>query len=717
MDSPFVAASHSDILHLLVALAILLATARLLGEISQRLGQPTVIGEILAGVLLGPSILGSFAPGLSSRVVPQTAVEGYLLEIVALIGVMLLLIITGFETDLGLIRRKARTAVGVAVGGLVLPMISGLALGLVFPADLLPAPDQRLLFALFLATAMSISAIPVLAKVLIDLRLMRRDLGQTMLAAGMIDDITGWTLLGVVAGLASAGRLEAATVLRTLSMVVLFVVATITVGRFLVRKSLDLVQDRMRSRDRLLTLVVVLALGWGALTQAMSLEPMIGAFAIGILFGQSPRLPTDVHRKLEAVSLGIFSPIFFAVVGLKVDIRLLTEGRLLLLAGAVLGVATFGKVVGAYLGARLLSGQSHWNALAYGAGLNARGAVEIIVATLGLSLGILTQQVFSMIVLMAMITSLAAPFALRAIQHRIRPEGEELERLRREEVTESGMLVDIRRVLLPLRPRADVVAAPQLIESILLGRLGPGKGLAVTLFTVSGKESRTEAVRYHVQVEQLFAARAEVISKVVNATDPVAAILKEAESDYDLLVVGATETDATGETLLGNIVDEIVRLAPIPSLVVRGTDHDNDWRPRRIVVPTDGTISSRRAAELAFAVADPDAIVTIVHVVQRETSAVMAATALYDPANRLEIGRQIATDLRALGESFGVATTTEIKMGAEPEEAILEIARRVGADLVVLGTSVRAGSRRLFLGPRVERILTACPCPVVVLNT
>ena len=717
MEAPFVAASHSDILHLLVTLAVLLATARLLGEISQRLGQPSVVGEILAGVLLGPSVLGSIAPGLATWVVPQTPVEGYLLELVALIGVMLLLIITGFETDLGLIRRRARTALGVAAGGLMLPFASGLALGVLFPSDLLAAPGQRLLFALFLATAMSISAIPVLAKVLIDLRLMRRDLGQTMLAAGMIDDITGWTLLGLVAGLVSAGRLEVTNVIETIATVILFIVATMTVGRFVVRKSLDLVQDRMRGRDRLLTLVVVLAFGWGAVTQAMRLEPIVGAFAIGILFGQSPRLPTDVHKKLEAVALGIFSPVFFAVAGLKIDVRSLTDRRLLLLTGAVLGVATFGKVVGAYVGARYLSGQSHWNALAFGAGLNARGAIGIVVASLGLSLGVLTQEIFTMIVVMAIVTSLSAPFALRAILQRIHPEAGELERLRREEVTESGMLVDIRRVLLPLRPRRDAVAAPQLIESILLGRLGPGKGLAVTLFTVSGRESRTDAVRYHWEVEQLFASRAEIMSKVVNAADPVAAILKEADSDYDLLVVGATETDATGETLLGNIVDEIVRLAPIPSLVVRGTDDDDDWRPRRIVVPTDGTISSRRAAELAFAIADPDAIVTIVHVVPRETSAVMAAAALYDPASRLEIGRQIAADLGALGESFGVATTTEIKMGAEPEEAILEVARQVDADLVVLGTSVRAGSRRLFLGPRVERILTACPCPVVVLNT
>ena len=202
------AAPHADVLRLLIQVAALLGLARLLGEICQRIGQPTVVGEILAGVLLGPSVLGALAPSLAAWTIPQNAIQGHLLELVSLIGVMLLLVITGLETDLALIRRKARTALGVAVGGLVVPFISGLVLGWLFPADLLTDQSQRTVFALFLATALSISAIPVLAKVLIDLRMIRRDIGQTMLAAGMIDDITGWTLLGIVAGLASAGRLS-----------------------------------------------------------------------------------------------------------------------------------------------------------------------------------------------------------------------------------------------------------------------------------------------------------------------------------------------------------------------------------------------------------------------------------------------------------------------------------------------------------------------------
>jgi Kef-type K+ transport system membrane component KefB len=710
------AAPHQDVLHLVVMVALLLLVARVLGEISQRLGQPTVVGEILAGVLLGPSVLGALAPAVAAWTIPQNPIQGYLLEVVGLIGMMLLLVITGLETDLSLIRRKARTAVGVAIGGLVLPFASGLLLGLWFPSDLLTAPDQRTIFALFLATAMSISAIPVLAKVLMDLKLMRRDIGQTMLAAGMLDDITGWTLLGIVAALASAGRLIPGQVVKSLLTVAFFVLATAIVGRVVVARSLEFVQDRLRSRDRLLTLVVVLAFLWGGFTQWLRLEPVLGAFAIGILFGQMRRLPPDVAHKLEAMALAVFGPIFFAVAGLKVDIQTLSDPRLLGLALVVIGVATFGKVVGAYLGARHLSGQKHWTALAYGAGLNARGAVEIIVASIGLSLGILSQEVFTMIVVMALVTSLAAPFALRAIIHRVQPEPEELARLQQEESVEGSLMAGIRRVLLPVRPRATTLGGAQIIEAALLSRLASKNELAITLLSVADRGDRAQVMEFLSEVETLFGSATAVTRRVVEGESPVSAVLKEAQLDYDLVMLGATEMDSTSDALFGGAVDEIVRLVPVPSLVVRGGSVGPTWRPRRIVLPTDGTPSSRRAAELAFAVAEPDALVTVVHVVPKDSS-ILVAAATDHPATRLEIGHQIAGDIRRLGESFGVATETEVRMGPDPEEAILDTARRVSADLVVLGTSIRAATQRLFLGPRVERVLASCPCPVVVLNT
>jgi Kef-type K+ transport system membrane component KefB len=231
----FTAASHAEVLQLVIQIALLLAAARFLGGLASRMGQPAVVGEILAGVILGPSLLASLIPWVGEWVLPQTPAQGYMLEVVALIGVMLLLVITGLETDLALIRRRIGVALGVAVGGLVVPFVTGLLLGFSLPDSLLVDPSERTVFALFVATALSISAIPVLAKILMDLDLMRREFGQTVLAAGMIDDITGWTMLGLVTALASAEAITAGTVLQTVLMVVIFVLATVTVGRFLVR--------------------------------------------------------------------------------------------------------------------------------------------------------------------------------------------------------------------------------------------------------------------------------------------------------------------------------------------------------------------------------------------------------------------------------------------------------------------------------------------------
>ncbi|MGZ5383760.1 MAG: cation:proton antiporter, partial [Acidimicrobiia bacterium] len=312
MDVPIASSSHADVLQLVIQLAVLLGLARLLGELSRRIGQPAVVGEILAGVILGPSVMGALVPGVAAVWLPASPVQAQLLETVALIGAMLLLVITGFETDLGLIRRRAGAAVGVAAGGLVLPFAAGLALGWWFPTDLLGNPDQRLVFALFLATAMAVSAIPVLASILLEMRLMRRDIGQTMLAAGMVDDLIGWVVLGVVIALADGGG-GLATVGLTVLTVLLFLAVTVLAGPFIVKRTIRFVHGASGTSHRFLTATLVLVFAWASFSQALHLEPVIGAFAMGILLGRVRRLPVSVAESLEGMALGVFAPIFFAV--------------------------------------------------------------------------------------------------------------------------------------------------------------------------------------------------------------------------------------------------------------------------------------------------------------------------------------------------------------------------------------------------------------------
>jgi Kef-type K+ transport system membrane component KefB len=714
MDVPIAPPSHSDVLQLLIQLALLLGFARLLGELSRRLGQPAVVGEILAGVILGPSLLGALVPGIAAVWLPASPVQAQLLETVALIGVMLLLVITGFETDLGLIRRRAGTAVGVAVGGLVVPFTAGLALGWWFPSDLIGDSGQRLVFALFLATAMAVSAIPVLAAILLELRLMRRDIGQTMLAAGMVDDLVGWAVLGVVIALAEGGAGGLGTVGVTLLTVLLFLAVTVVFGPFIVNRTVRFVHGSSETPHRFLTLTLVLVFAWAAFSQVLHLEPVIGAFAMGILLGRVRRLPVPVAESLEGMALGVFAPIFFAVAGLKVDIIALAEPRLAALTLAVIAVAVVGKMAGAYAGGKWLAGADHWTSLSYGIGLTARGAIGIVVATVGRSLGIISPEVFSMVVVMAVATSLFTPPFLKAALRRVAPAADEEARLRREHAGAGGLTARIGRVLMPIRPPRhsgdgfDVKAA-------LLSRLAGMEGLAVTFMsaaTDAGRQQAEETVRSSARE---IAFRADVTTRVIPG-DPVRAVLEEAAKGYDLVLLGATEVAANLDALFGSVVDEIVRMVPVPTLVVRGGPVPDGWQPHRILVPTDGTPASRHAADIAFALAGSDTTVTVLHVVPSELSPVVSVTDT-GPVQRLDLAHQIVSEVRNRGMEMGVATATMVEMGTAVDEAILLAARQIAADLVVLGTSARTGTRRLYLGPRVERVLIACPCPVAVFNS
>lgn len=718
----FSAAPHHDILILVLQVAVLLFAARALGEIAQRLGQPSVVGEILAGIILGPSLLSGLFPFLGEWIIPQNEVQGYLLEVVSLIGAIFLLLITGLETDIKLIRRHARTAAGVSLGGITVTFATGFVLGQFLPGFLLADTDERLVFSLFVATAMSISAIPVISKVLMDLNLMRRDVGQTILAAGMSDDTIGWILLSIVAGLASGEAVTAGSVIQIVGSVLAFMLISFTIGRWLVRKLLIFVQDEIKSTDRLLTLVIVLTFGWGAVTQALHLEAVLGAFVMGIIFGMMPRLPEDVIHKLESIALGIFAPIFFAVAGLKVNILNLLEPTLIIITLIVIAVATLGKVAGTYFGARVIGGKDHWTSLSFGAGLNARGAMEIIIATIGLNLGILAQDMFSIIVVMAMATSLMAPTALRWVLKRVEIGKEEEERLKQEEMEAESLIAGIHRVLLPVRRRnsAPMKQAVQTVEAQILELLGQNTDLSITLFTVGHEGKKSECEDYLNECARLFNQK-EIVTKVVEGQKAGDAILDEAKKDYDLLVLGGTEYQGGTERrhLFSPLIDYLVRVSPCPTLIVQSSETTGEWSPDRILVPTNGTVASKNAADLGFFIARSDIRreVTVLNVIFDEHEKSPWHIKKDKKEDLMNISRNIVNELKELGEAMDVKTQAVVERGENPERTIQDFTIDNEIDLVILGTNVRPGSHRLYLGPRVENILEKVPCPVLILNT
>lgn len=410
-----------QLLLLLLQIAVLLGTALLLGRLAARFDLPPVVGELAAGVLLGPSLLEHVAPALSGWLLPADAGQLHLLDAVGQLGVLLLVGITGMHIDLGVLRRQGVKAAAVSTGGLLVPLAAGFGIAFLLPAVMLNGDTDRTVFALFLGVALCVSAIPVIAKTLLEMRLLHRDIGQLIISAAAVDDIAGWFLLSIVSAMAATG-LHAGQVLLSIGYLVAAVAFAAFVGRPVVRSSLRLA-GKATEPGVTVTVVVVLLMLAAAGTQALGMEAILGTFLCGILIGG--QLPPERFAPLRTFVMAVLAPLFFATAGLRMDLTALRNPVVLISAIVVLLVAIGGKFVGAYVGARI-GRLGHWPGLAVGAGLNARGVIEVIVAMVGLRVGILTTESYTIIVLVAIVTSLMAPPLLRLAARRIAVTPEEL---------------------------------------------------------------------------------------------------------------------------------------------------------------------------------------------------------------------------------------------------------------------------------------------------
>lgn len=703
---------HQEILKILVQLLLLLFAARLLGEISQKLKQPAVIGEIIAGVILGPSILGNIE--FISPYVNLYQYPSVMLEIVSLLGALMLLFITGYEIDLGLIKHHFKSASSTALGGLVIPFLSGFFICYLIPDKLLVNPEERFIFSLFIATAMSVSAIPVIAKVLIDLNLLRRDIGQITIAAGMIDDTVAWIILSFVLGLIQIGSVTVSDSVYAIVKVLLFVSLSFFIGRVLAKELTQFVQDKIQSRYKIITLIFIFILLFSATAQAIHLEAVFGAFIAGIVFSQVSSLPKDALVRIESITFGVFAPIFFASAGLKVDIKALLNIDLALLALILIVVATLSKIVGAYLGARFLAGIDHWTALSFGAGLNARGAIQIIIATIGLSFNVITPEIFSVIILMAVVTSILSPILLKFTLGKVIPQEAELKRLEHEAITKDYLIKSLNRILLPVRIRPDF--EKKMIEAKIIQQIASKKDLSITLLTVTDEQHKNESITFLDNLAKLFPA-SDLNKKVVVSNNPLESIITEAKKSYDLIVIGATERSAQSQKIFNPLVDELIRLSPCRSLVIQGSGYRDTWQPNKILVPSNASLASKRAAELAFSlVNNPHQEVIIITVIEEKKDIYNLDVEGNVRERQKNFAMQSLLELKKLGESVGVNVNVLVEFGADVENVILSKAIEHKTDLVIVGTDVRPAGESLYIGPRVERLLNNCSCPVAVFN-
>ena len=401
-----------DALAFLLALATLLGVARLLGELARSLGLPMVVGEIIAGILLGETGLKRLHPGAHAFLLPATGAPASMLSGYTTIAVVLLLVVAGLEVDLDIVKRRGRSAIFVATLGMILPLLGGLLLGRLVPDAVLVDPSRRGLFAIFMGVALSISALPVIAKTLLDLGLFKTDIGLLVMTAAMLNDLLGWIAFSILLGPMKGSGIDVTKLVTTVSLALVFSAGCLFMGRRLVDRVLARLEQQANvAPGRILSLVIVVAVLGASATQAIGIHAVLGGFIVGVMIGDSPRLRERTRQTIQQFVTNVFAPVFFASVALRVDFLANFDFMLCL---TVFLVASATKIIGCSIGARA-SGIRWRESLAVGFGLNARGAMEIILALLARQAGLVDDRVFVALVTMAIGTSLLAGPAMKRL--------------------------------------------------------------------------------------------------------------------------------------------------------------------------------------------------------------------------------------------------------------------------------------------------------------
>jgi len=759
----------SEIIFILQLVALMVA-GRLLGEAMLRMRQPAVMGQLIAGLLLGPSLFGLLLPDIQHHLFPQNPEQKAMIDAISQIGILLLLLLTGMETDLKLVRQSGRASVYASLMGILIPFVCGVAVGEFMPESLLPDPGKRLITALFLGTALSIASVKIVAMVVREMNFMRRVVGQVIMASAIVDDSVGWIIVSIIFSLALHGEVDAWALAQSIIGTFLFMIVSLTIGRRIVFFIIRWINDTFVSEFAVITAILVIMGSMAMITHLIGVHTVLGAFVAGILIGESPILTRHIDEQLRGIITAFFAPVFFGIAGLSADLTIFADPKIALLTLGLILIASIGKFSGAFIGGEL-GGLSRREGFALACGMNARGSTEVIIATVGLSMGALNQNLFTMIVAMAVLTTLAMPPTLRWALSRIPLRREEKQRLEREEQEAKGFVPNLERLLIAVDDSPNGKFATR-----VAGMLAGTHGMPTTVLHIpdaskiednrpdntekngvtpesksakaaekkadekrsqeakkddkaSVKQDKAEKKKDKEDAEDAGAtvkeAAAQIRSKqkdeekvdatvevttIVHEAPSAEVIAKEAKKGYDLMIIGLEKTSHRGK----DFHEGVTRLAagfqgPLAITAARGELEKKPDGKMSILVPVNGTEPSRRAAEVAITMARANtASLTVLYVAVRSAGKGAARRALR--TRRQE--EAILKDIVAIADGYNMSIRTAVLADDAADEAILAEVKRRKKNLIVMGVGRRPGEK-LFFGGTAASLLQEAECSLL----
>ena len=702
--------SEHELLGAFLAIAVVLLVTRGMAEVSRRLGQPEVLGELLGGFVIGPSVLGALFPHAFGTLFlnPQVSLA---LQLLSWVGAILLLLIAGMEADLAILREKVVPGLLAAAGAFGASLGVGTWIGMkMFGRD----PTS----AFFLGLVLSVTAVSVVAKLLIEREALRRDYAQVLLAAGIAGEVLVWPLISIVSSVEHRANPFTAG-LRATGLTILFFTFMFTLGRRFTFWAMRRVADVTGIPNGELSLVLVLLCVAAASTTFLGLHPLLGAFVFGVLLSKAPRATIALKERIQAITLALFAPIFFGLAGMRVNLFHLRGLGSLKGIFVLLVVAGVTKILFGFLGA--LAGKLPvYEAAAVGVGLNLKGGTDVVIAIVGTELLLLSSDLYTAYAVVAILTVVVSPPLLGWLAAKTRPGELELKRLNREEARKLAYLADRERVLLPLVPELLPAHSARLIAAIAAGKHAENELFDVTELSFGEDLSITRAGTPDevVQAASLLSHAADFehvgLERISSsAEEDIFPAMQAAAEGQQLLAIGAAAVTGDIAMSFGATQDRILRefSADILITVFSG----GEMPPiRRILVPVNGLAHSLAAADVAGYIAKGcGAEVVLLSVIAPRLGSLFWRERKH--RDLLQAGYTVTREAGARIARLDVRQTEKVVLGTDAGVAALAEIAEGGFDLLLMGGVLRSSGQGIALGRTVEHLLQTAQIPRAVL--